>query len=193
MVVSSGRGRHAYWVVSPPATPDVLERANRRLAYRLGGDMRSTDAARVLRPPGSINRKNHALVGLLEATAEVFELDYVTGDLPDPPGSQPLQASREPRTNGDDPLLSIPPVVYVEELLGVKVGFDRKVPCPFPGHRNADRTPSLHVYDDPADGWYCYGCGRGGSIYDLAGALAGYELRGMHFVAIAGYLRERFA
>jgi hypothetical protein len=29
--------------------------------------------------------------------------------------------------------------------------------------------PSLHVYDTPARGWYCFGrCRRGGTIYDLA-------------------------
>jgi len=49
------------------------------------------------------------------------------------------------------------------------------VPCPF----HDDRHPSLHVYETAARGWYCFGrCRRGGTIYDLAAALYGYELRG---------------
>ena len=36
----------------------------------------------------------------------------------------------------------------------------------------------MHVYEDPARGWYCFGCRRGGSVYDLAGALWNVEPRG---------------
>jgi hypothetical protein len=41
-----------------------------------------------------------------------------------------------------------------------------------------DRTPSLHVYGDPERGWFCFGCGRGGSIYDFAALLFGRGTRG---------------
>jgi DNA primase len=59
-------------------------------------------------------------------------------------------------------------------LTGERVGRARKVHCPL----HPDRTPSLHVYEDPARGWFCFGCRRGGSVYDLAGALWGIEPRG---------------
>ncbi|MCA1678067.1 MAG: hypothetical protein LC790_03690 [Actinobacteria bacterium] len=35
--------------------------------------------------------------------------------------------------------------------------------------------------EDPARGWYCFGCGRGGSIYDLAALLWQRRTRGEDF------------
>lgn len=46
---------------------------------------------------------------------------------------------------------------------------------------HADDTPSLHVYDDPSRGGYCYGCRRGSSVYDLASAWYGIPARGEGF------------
>ena len=34
--------------------------------------------------------------------------------------------------------------------------------CPF----HADTKPSLTVWRDPQRGWYCFGCGRGGSVFE---------------------------
>lgn len=68
----------------------------------------------------------------------------------------------------------VEPAVYVAALTGRQPGRARKIACPL----HADRTPSLHVYDTPQRGWYCYGCGRGRSIYDLAGALLGLSPKG---------------
>ena len=48
---------HAYFTLSAPITVPELERANRRLAHALGGDLASVDAARILRPPSSWNHK----------------------------------------------------------------------------------------------------------------------------------------
>jgi len=48
---------HAYWQLQQPVDLDALEQANRRLAYHLGGDLACVDAARILRPPTSWNRK----------------------------------------------------------------------------------------------------------------------------------------
>jgi hypothetical protein len=36
--------------------------------------------------------------------------------------------------------------------------------CPLPGHE--EKTPSFHVYPD--GGWWCFGCGRGGDVFELA-------------------------
>ena len=88
--------------------------------------------------------------------------------------------------------MALLPARYVLALTGQRVGRDRKVRCPL----HPDRRPSLHVYEDPARGWYCFGCRRGGSVYDLAGALwltgqsrgAG-QLRGRAFLEV----RERLA
>jgi hypothetical protein len=72
-----------------------------------------------------------------------------------PPGTSNLRRSRSApgHTGGVRP-----------RATGLTAGRDGKVSCPFHGQ---DRSPSLHVYEDPAAGWYCFGCGRGGSIFDL--------------------------
>jgi len=75
----------------------------------------------------------------------------------------------------------VAPVVYVQVLTGLRVGRDGKVSCPFHGE---DRTPSLHVYEAPADGWYCYACARGGSIFDLAAEVFGLSTRGRDFTVL---------
>src|SRR4051812_38542216 len=61
IVVASGTGsnRHAYWPLSEPLPREEVERANRRLAYALGADPASADAARILRVPGTRSHKHH--------------------------------------------------------------------------------------------------------------------------------------
>jgi hypothetical protein len=92
------------------------------------------------------------------------------------------------RDSSTDPLLRIPPAALVRLLLGSAPGRDHKVHCPF----HEDQRPSLHVYPTPARGWCCYSCGRGGSIYDLAGPLWGLATRGREFVQLRELLLDRF-
>jgi hypothetical protein len=60
-VVHSGGGLHAYWWLREPLTlPDDAARAKsllRRLAVAVGGDLAAAEPARVLRVPGTWNRK----------------------------------------------------------------------------------------------------------------------------------------
>jgi DNA primase len=73
-------------------------------------------------------------------------------------------------------------------LLGQEVGRDSKVRCPWHGG-GQERTPSLHCF--PGDnGWYCFGCGKGGSIIDLAAMLYGIDARGAGFHEIRRRLAE---
>ena len=67
----------------------------------------------------------------------------------------------------DDYLRTISASVYVPALVGAPLARDGKIACPF----HSDWSPSLHCYEDPAKGWYCYQCGRGGSIYDFGSQL----------------------
>ena len=88
----------------------------------------------------------------------------------------------EVRTVGErrpDVLDEISPVDYVEALTGVHVPAHGTIRCPLPDHE--DRTPSCKVYKVPERGWYCYGCGRGGTIYDFGAALWGMSTRGAAF------------
>lgn len=88
----------------------------------------------------------------------------------------------------DDPLLRVEPARYVEALAGLSVSRHRKVQCPF----YDDRTPSLHVYREPDRGWFCFGCGRGGSVYDFAALLWGRETRGADFALLRSELQRVF-
>jgi hypothetical protein len=54
------RHLHAYWALAQPVGPERLEHANRRLAHHLGGDPASVDAARILRPPATLNHKHNS-------------------------------------------------------------------------------------------------------------------------------------
>jgi hypothetical protein len=45
------------------------------------------------------------------------------------------------------------------------------VRCPLPDHDDA--YASCQVYAEAEQGWWCFGCGRGGRIYDLASLLSG--------------------
>ena len=87
--------------------------------------------------------------------------------------------------HGDDYLRTIPATEYVPALTGSAVGPDLKAECPF----HEDWRPSLHCYRDPVRGWFCFQCGRGGSIYDLGAFLYGITPRGADFHR----LRQRLA
>jgi hypothetical protein len=56
---------------------------------------------------------------------------------------------------------------------------------PLPDHDDA--YASCQVYPEPEQGWWCFGCQRGGRVYDLASLMSGgpwgRELRGEAFRA----------
>ena len=188
-VRSSARGVHAYWPLTGPLCADELERANRRLAAALGACQSAvTGAAAVLRPPTTLNHKYEppAPVVLERFTGERFDADQVLEALPEL--TEPTQLAPVPTRldDSDDPLRQIEPATYVAALAGREAGRDRKVACPL----HPDRTPSFHVYKTPEDGWYCFGCRHGGSIYDLAGPLLGLSTRGREFLELRRRLYE---
>lgn len=187
MVVASGSGTncHAYWLLSRPVEVAVIERLNRRVSEALGADVRSSDGARILRPAGSANWKSWppAPVRLVavDPSARV-DIDGLNARLP---ASSSTTRRDEPdrdraRVSGRDPLLQIAPRVYVEALTNESVGRGGKLRCPF----HDDHSPSLHVFEEPERGWFCFGCGRGGSVYDFAALLWGSGLRGKQFVRL---------
>jgi RepB DNA-primase from phage plasmid len=194
IVIASGTRSncHAYWPLTQPLARDDLERANRRLAHALGADAASADAARILRIPCTLSHKHDPPTVVeairLDADRRVNAAD-VTGSLHDPPAPRPRAAVAPSEHRGDDPLLRIAPDVYVRRLLGVEVPRHRKVPCPF----HEDRHASLHIYETPGRGWYCFGaCRRGGTIYDLAAPLYGYTARGDDFLRLRAELHRLF-
>jgi len=182
---------HAYWSLTRAVPPGVIERSNRRLAWALGGDLASTDAARILRPPSTLHhRRGGAPVRLLSASADrPCRLGSLVGGLSDPPGLPPSRRrARKRRSNGDE-LLAVAPERYVRVLTGQAVGRGRKVRCPL----HADGHASLHVYPEPERGWFCFGCRRGGSVYDLAAGIWRIEPHGDEFRALRARLLRLLA
>ena len=197
LIVSSGSAghAHAYFTLSAPITVPELERANRRLAHALGGDLASVDAARILRPPSSWNHK-HAP----PAPVELIELDPVatvrrstswsTGSKTRPgrPAGDRHEARGTGRTEIDRLLLAIPAAEYVRAIAGVSPNRAGKIHCPF----HDDRTPSLQLYDDGT--WYCYGaCQAGGSIFDFASRVWRIETRRARLPQASRAARRRAA
>jgi CHC2 zinc finger/RepB DNA-primase from phage plasmid len=193
IVVRSGTSehRHAYWTLTEPLDADATTAANRRLAHALGADAGAvTTAATILRPPDTRNFKHHPPAAVVAERLRPWRRVSATrllDGLPEPPEAPPVAVPNRHVAGDGDALRQIPPPLYVQVLTGLTPGRSGKVSCPFHG---ADRTPSLHVYSDPADGWYCYGCQRGGSIYDLGAAVFGLSTRGRDFVKLRRRLHE---
>lgn len=189
VIVRSGgaSGRHAYWLLDEAVSSAAAERVNRALAAALGADHRCAHAAALLRPPQTLNHKYdpptratvESFTGMRHRLADAVAALPVVAE----PATAPVAPTR-PRARGrsvvaDDPR-NITPEIYVERMLGVRVPRSRKIHCPF----HDDRQPSLHVYETPQRGWYCFGCRRGGSVYDLAAAVLGTSTRGRDFAAL---------
>ncbi|HWF50096.1 MAG TPA: CHC2 zinc finger domain-containing protein [Solirubrobacteraceae bacterium] len=194
MIVSSGTAghAHAYWTLRTRVGVVELEQANRTLASHLGGDPASVDAARILRPAGTLSHKHRppAPVELLHldpaAQYELGELIAGLAPAPSRPAASAVGRERAARTELDELLLAIPAAMYARELAGLEPRRDGKVNCPF----HADDTPSLHLYEDGT--FYCYGCGAGGSIYDFAGTLWSLETKGRAFIELRARLGDSF-
>jgi hypothetical protein len=187
LIVASGTAGHAhsYWSLRAGLAIDELERVNRALAARLNADQNACDAARVLRIAGTRSHKHTppAAVRIQSQRAQrvrVEELLATLGELP------PARPQRSRRASGGRPLDAVTPEVYVRALTGQRVGRSRKVRCPL----HDDQRPSLHVYVEPERGWYCFGCRRGGTVFDLAGWLWQRPTRGAQFTALRAELER---
>ena len=174
LVVNSGGGRHAIWLLRDALPIPLAEWANRRIAHTLGACQSAVmNAAAILRPPGTLNHKYDppAPVQLIRFDAQRFDAVQVVGALPDlllepqlPADTGPLMAE-----GAFEPLEEIAPRVYAHLLTGQVAGRDGKVNCPF----HDEKTPSCHLYETAAAGWYCFGCRRGGDVYSFGSRVLG--------------------
>lgn len=85
VVLTGSGGGHAWWPLRESVPPEWARLANRRLAHHLGGDLHSTDPARVLRPCGSFNHKHDPPrpVVCVRLELQVYTLAQVVRGLPD--------------------------------------------------------------------------------------------------------------
>jgi hypothetical protein len=198
----SGRPKvHAHWALAEPVGRDELEARKRGLAVALDSDRAISDAARIMRVPGTRNHKNSPpteVRTLVHVPERRYRAGDVVGRLEEAPRAEPQGergddgAVRDPETGAVlhvDPLLTIAPSTYVRVLTGQEVNRADFVQCPF----HDDWNPSLKVYDRAKRGWFCFQCRRGGDIYSLAAHLAGvFPPRGNAFIALRDSLRETF-
>jgi hypothetical protein len=102
IVVRSGHGLHAYWILKEPTEPAILECLSKGLAKALGGD-HAFDAARILRLPGTMNRKDPANpvpveVDVLEASrtynaSDIQDALTLVGVVPEAVASVPAESA----------------------------------------------------------------------------------------------------
>ena len=87
----SGDNLHAWWQLHEPLSPEHAVRANRRLALALGADRAATDAARVMRPIGSLNHKHDPprVVECVRLELDAFSVGDVVHGLADDPAYAP--------------------------------------------------------------------------------------------------------
>jgi hypothetical protein len=175
--VASGAGQHLYWRLRNELEPGGVEELNRRLCHRLGGDPACCEYGRIMRLPGTFNQKRGAWCRIVRAdqARAAVDPDAIRAVLPDPEPPRPEGSSgRQGSWSGqpDDELALIAPPTYFRTLCGMRVPDDGAlVRCPLPDHDDA--YASCQVYPEAEQGWWCFGCQRGGRIYDLASLLAG--------------------
>jgi hypothetical protein len=187
--VASGAGQHLYWRLADELEPGAVEELNRRLCHRLGGDPACCEYGRIMRLPGTFNQRRGAWCRIVRADHSRPRVDpeAIRATLPDPEPPRPEPNSNGQRPGGghpDDELALIAPPAYFQALCAVSVpDWGGMVRCPLPDHDDA--YASCQVYAEAEQGWWCFGCSRGGRIYDLASLLAGgpwgRELRGEGF------------
>ena len=205
-VIASGTPGHlhAYWLLGEDVSAERAQEANRKLAVRVGGDLASVDASRILRAPESVNHKHHPPVQVrlvMLAQERTYDLEELTAGLTDPVVTDLPHRVRGPQTGLGEPprrrlpadtaeldarLRAIPTGEYVLRLSGHEANREGKVICPF----HDDRTPSLQCY--PNGTWCCFGCNRGGSIYDFAAALWRLDTKGREFLRLRTRLSDAF-
>ena len=206
MTLSGSGGAHGYWRVEQTLAAEWIERANVRLIHHLGdgADYASYDRNRFMRVPGTRNFKSGRYCQVVHAdlTSRAYDARDLVGGLPDPPADDPRAPKRirrremapSPRRSAiSDPVDRWTPREYFAQLCGItEPDRDGKARCPLPDHD--DPSASLWIGDTPEQGWFCFGCSRGGRIFDLASLLIGgpwgVDLRGDAFRAARAELER---
>jgi hypothetical protein len=144
-IVASGTDGHyhAYWLLGETILGDEIKALNLRLAHRLGADDKSTDVARILRVPGTLNHKTDPPTPV--KLEELNETRYTRPQLDDalarggqPESTRQTRSARHRQADGASPTVAN----VLERLKGVRGG-DGKWQALCPAHDDTD--PSLSI------------------------------------------------
>jgi hypothetical protein len=198
--VASGAGQHLYWRLEVELPPVEVEELNRRLCHRLAGDAACCEYGRIMRLPGTFNQRRGRWCRIVRADRSRASVDpeAIRAALPDPDPPRPVSQNGGLGHGGsvaDDELLLIAPPAYFLALCGLRVPEQgAMVKCPLPDHDDA--YASCQVYGEAEQGWWCFGCSRGGRIYDLAALMSGEawgrDLRGDAFRSVRELVAAAF-
>ncbi len=195
LVVATGGGIHAWWCLTEPAAPAEWDRAIRRLNAAIGGDPNTLDCARILRVPGTPNRKldHDRPVELIAASGRLVPLRAVLSLPPGPdedldPGPVRPQGTgaRGPMPKPFERAKDIP-VADVLAWLGVELHEEgRRVYCACPVHSGSNAQQM--VVGGKRNLATCFGdCGKPYTSVDLVIGAKGVEPK-----AAVNLLAERF-
>jgi hypothetical protein len=99
-VVETGGGYHLYWRLEEPIELDLWEGLQRRLIAALDSDPKVCDAPRIMRLPGTVNRKperDGAPCRVVSLGGDRFTLQELSAPLPR------FESSPSPRASSDQP------------------------------------------------------------------------------------------
>ena len=92
VIVESGGGFHVYWTLADPIDPDLFEQIQRGLIAVLDSDPKVCDAPRIMRLPGTVNRKperDNALCTVVELNDERHDIESIIMRFPEPAAEAP--------------------------------------------------------------------------------------------------------
>ena len=188
------RRLHLYLLAEGWLDPDELEAANAALAARLGSD-RVGDRGRLMRLPGTRNPKGgrpgrFCRILACDLHAPGVALRAIAGDAP-------LRAPRRTPAKGNGSRAGTALAMLAPREWFAALEPDREITrfgyarCPL----HDEEIPSLKLYDRPEEGWYCWGCGRGGDLIEYAAwRLHGRPARQLDrhaFSELEAWLRDR--
>lgn len=172
LVVSSGRGHHAYWSLAGAIDPAQAEALNRQLAAHVGSDPAVVDAGRIMRVPGTLNHKTDppSETEVLEATERRYTVADIKAALTEPLAAPPtappatVPTKRASRTVVADPSPTDRVLDLLEQVHPSGDGWKARCPA------HDDTNPSLAVSEGD-DGRCLLHCFAGCSVDAVVDAL----------------------
>ena len=159
---------HLYLAASRWLAADELETANARLAQLLGGD-RVGDRGRLMRLPGTRNLKagrpgRWCRVVACDLHAPALDVESVRRRAARSGAASAGAVRRKARDAAARDSTSSPHASGSRSWSPIADQRLRLRACPL----HDDHVPSLKLYEEPRDGWYCWACARGGDLIEYA-------------------------